>query len=202
MTDFLKIFPLHFTLFIMIQNSGNSPILLKTKIYQKTTTNCKCNSSNVIWPKANMENSIYRKLLNLNICRNSFCLHISLEMLKISALEGAWDQLGEIIRFYKQKVKKYLGKSKKIKQNKNRKLRYLVLRKLWSLFSKIGFRKGDYELVCVSTQCWDFLFIFKFPQILSLKWFDNSWGNSYKTFLILDINFRFTFGEQTLTETQ
>ena len=77
-----------------------------------------------------MENSIYRKLLNLNICRNSFCLHISLEMLKMSALEGAWDQLGEIIRFCKQKVKKYLSKSKKIKQNKNRKLRYLVLRKL------------------------------------------------------------------------
>ena len=77
-----------------------------------------------------MEYSIYRKLLNLNICRNSFCLHVSLEMLKISALEGVWDQLGEIIRFYKQKVKRYLGKSKKIKQNKNRKLRYLLLRKL------------------------------------------------------------------------
>ena len=56
----------------------------------------------------------------------------------------------------------------------------------------------DWALGFVSTEIWDFSNVSQFPKILSLKSFDNSWGNSYTKFAIQDIKCRFTCGELDL----
>ena len=66
------------------------------------------------------------------------------------------------------------------------------------LLAKLSFWKRDWGLGYVFTQIWDFRNISLFPRILSLKLFGNSWGNSCTKFAILDITFRFTFGESDL----
>ena len=58
-TDCLNIFPLYFTLLLMVWIFINLLFWLnKVKIYQKTTTNCSWNLFNIsFWPKASMQNS-------------------------------------------------------------------------------------------------------------------------------------------------
>ena len=50
----------------------------------------------------------------------------------------------------------------------------------------------------VSTQILHFPDVSLFPRILSLKSFGNYWGNSYTTFAVLDIMFRFTSDKSDL----
>ena len=63
---------------------------------------------------------------------------------------------------------------------------------------KFNFWKGDFTLGYVSTQILDFPNISLFPEILSLKFFGNSWGNSDTKFGFLDIMFHFTRGSAGL----
>ena len=93
-TNYLKIVNLYFTSLIMIQISGNSPILVKYRnIYQKTCTNCS-------W---NFFNSAYRKLLNLKLSRNYYnsikSLIKALKLLKLLKYRG----LKETRTSYEQK---------------------------------------------------------------------------------------------------
>ena len=71
---------------------------------------------------------------------------------------------------------------------------HLLLRVFWLLLSVFDFWKGDWVLGYVSTKVWDFLNISLFPQVVSLKLFGNSSGNSYSKYAILDSMFRFTCG--------
>ena len=91
-----------------------------------------------------------------------------------------------------QNIWNKLEKSSKTGQDK--KSWYLLLRVFGLLLPKFNFWKGDWALGYVSTQIWDFSNISLFPKILSLKSFDNLWGNSHTKFAILDITFRFTCG--------
>ena len=68
----------------------------------------------------------------------------------------------------------------------------------WQLLSKFNFWKEDWALGCMFTQIWHFSNISLFPKILSLKPFDNSWGNSCRKFVMLDIKYRFTCGYSDL----
>ena len=81
-----------------------------------------------------------------------------------------------------------------VKLDRTTKVWYLLLRLFWLLLPKFNLWKGDWALGYVSIQIWDFPNISLFPKILILKWFGNSWGNSYTKFAILDITFRFTCG--------
>ena len=81
-----------------------------------------------------------------------------------------------------------------LKLNRTTKVWYLLLRVFWLILPKFNFWKGDRALGYVTTQIWDFPNICLFPNILSLKSFGNSFGNSYSKFAILVITFRFTSG--------
>ena len=76
-TDFMKNFHLYFTALIMIEFSGYNFILAKhRKLYKKTSIDCSGKLLVIsFWPKTNMQNNAYRKMLNLKISRNSICLH-------------------------------------------------------------------------------------------------------------------------------
>lgn len=78
----------------MMEISGNRNILdKKRKIYQKTSTNCSWNLFNInFWPKASMLKSAYRKLLNLKLRRNSFCLYFLVRVWKrLQSYRKSWD---------------------------------------------------------------------------------------------------------------
>ena len=72
----LLLFTLRLILSKMIQIYSNSNFLAKhTKIYQKADTKSSCDPSNIIFlPKAKIQNSFYKKVLNLKLLRNSSCL--------------------------------------------------------------------------------------------------------------------------------
>ena len=59
------------------------------------------------------------------------------------------------------------------------------IRKFWPLLPRINFWRGDWTLASVFIQFWDFLFICKFPKIVSLRSFYKLWGNSCIKFIIL-----------------
>ena len=75
-TDCLKVFQLHFRSLVMIEIPRNSLLWLNTEKYIKNPpTNCSWNLSNLnFWPKANMQNSTNRKLMNLKLSLNFFGL--------------------------------------------------------------------------------------------------------------------------------
>ena len=58
------------------------------------------------------------------------------------------------------------------------------MRSFWLVLPKLIFWKGDLTLGYVSIQTFDF---FTFPNFLSLKSFENSWGNLYSRIFILAI---------------
>ena len=58
------------------------------------------------------------------------------------------------------------------------------MRSFWLVLPKLIFWKGDLTLGYVSIQTFDF---FTFPNFLSLKSFENSWGNLYSKIFILAI---------------
>ena len=64
--------------------------------------------------------------------------------------------------------------------------------------SKFGFWVDGWLFAIKPKHFRDFLEISKFPKILSLKSFGNSWDNSYIHFLVIIIQFRFTCGKDTL----
>ena len=57
----------------------------------------------------------------------------------------------------------------------------------YEITSKSGFWLGGCVLAIKPKHFRDFLEIFKFPKILSLKTFGNSWGNLYTYFLVIII---------------
>ena len=87
-----------------------------------------------------------------------------------------------------------------MKLEKTRKLWYLSLWKFRPLLLKINFWERDWTLAFVSIQFWDFLIMSINPQILILRFFSNSWGNSYTKFIVIDIKFRFACSESNLHE--
>ena len=58
----------------------------------------------------------------------------------------------------------------------------------------------DWELGYNSMKFWDFTHLSYFPNILSLKSFNNSWGISYIQCLLLMIMLRFTSSENKMWE--
>ena len=70
----------------------------------------------------------------------------------------------------------------------------------WQLLSMCNFWKEDWALGCISTYFAHFSNISYFPKILSVKSFNNSWGNSRTKFIILDIKYCFTCGDSNLSE--
>ena len=84
------------------------------------------------------------------------------------------------------------------KLNNNEKIWWLFLHIFLASVPKIYFCKENWALDCIPTQFWDFTNISLFPR--NLKSFGNSWGNLYIRFLILDIEFRFTWGEWNVFE--
>ena len=64
--------------------------------------------------------------------------------------------------------------------------------------TKFLFWEEDSALGYNSMKFWDFPNLSKFPKILSLKSFGNSWGNLYEPFLLLTIALRFTCGERKI----
>ena len=149
-----------------------------------------------------MPNSVYRKLLNLDLFRNSLALYLYSKFRKALKLQKKtteiWRWLGQFVRkklFTQTIVEKINGKSKEVKQNWTRPgLWDLVLRNFWLLWLKFYLWKGDWALSSVSTQLWDFPNLSSFPKILSLKSLNNSWGNSYIKYNMLV----FTCGESNL----
>ena len=61
-----------------------------------------------------------------------------------------------------------------------------------------GREAGHKVQTYVSTQIWDFFNISKFLASSGLKYFSNSWANSYTMCVMLDIKFRSPCGESDL----
>ena len=88
-----------------------------------------------------------------------------------------------------------------IKQNwTGREALISVFVQFWPLVIKKNFVEGRLGTRLYLQPVWVFAIISKFPKILSLKSFSNSWGNSYSMFFVLDFMFHFTFGELNHTK--
>ena len=81
-----------------------------------------------------------------------------------------------------------------VKLVRTRKVWYLLLHVLWLLLPKFNLCKGDWSLDYVRTKMWDFSNISLFPNIISLKSFGHSCGNSYTKFAFLVTRLVFTCG--------
>ena len=167
------------------------------------------------WPKANIQNSAYRKLFSLKGSRKLLCLYFQqifdkgfevIRNIKILRFEGNWDELRAMI---------WLAKSKKMKQNWTRpenlnvcfcgsfdhycqKLLLLLLLLLLFFFFSGGEGAGETGHWAMPTPNFENFFsflIFLKSSVLSLKLFSNSWSKSQAKFIILDIKFRSNFGE-------
>ena len=64
-----------------------------------------------------------------------------------------------------------------------------------NLFLQGGGGGGGWALGPVLMQFWDFSIISLLATVLSLQSFNNSLGDSYIVYLLLDIMFRFTYDE-------
>ena len=78
--------------------------------------------------------------------------------------------------------------------DQTRKFWYLLLYNFWLLDTKTHLCWREWELGCIPNN-FDISLIFLFPIILSRESFNNLWGSSQITFLILDIKSCFVFGE-------
>ena len=76
-----------------------------------------------------------------------------------------------------------------VKLGKTWKLLYLILSILSLPLSNFNFWQEGY----VPTQIWFFFLSFLFPEILCLRLFDKSEGNSYFKFVIQHLQFRFAY---------
>ena len=74
------------------------------------------------------------------------------------------------------------------------------MKAFWQLLSTFNFWKKDWAIGWISTHIWYFSNISKFPKILNLKSFGNSWANSCTKFVMLDIKYHFTCGNSDLSE--
>ena len=83
--------------------------------------------------------------------------------------------------------------------NKNmEKFQFLFFSTFLLVSTKLLFWEDDWALGYNSRKFWDFPGLSKFPKILSLKSFTNSWGNSYIPSLLLIIALRFTCSESKI----
>ena len=83
-----------------------------------------------------------------------------------------------------QNLRQKVRKINTVRQDQ--KLWYLLLRKFWLLLAKICFWRKSTTIACIPP---------------SPNSFDSLWGNLYTKFIILDIKFRFIFGELKLHKT-
>ena len=76
------------------------------------------------------------------------------------------------------------------------KVQFLFFRSFLLVLNTFFFSEKDWVLGYNSINFWDFPDTSQLPKILSLKYFENSWRNSYIPCLLLITALRFTCGER------
>ena len=141
-----------------------------------------------------MQNTAYRKQLNLKFYRHSFALSVCIKHLRgfrniknveRVKFEGDWDKLWtkRFLQTIPNKVSR--KQQKKVKQNWTRRSNFdISLVVIFDCRCQNLFGGRHWVPGFIQKQFWDFYHnIFYFPMILGLKLFGGSWGNFYTKIL-------------------
>ena len=115
--------------------------------------------------------------------------------------EGVWGELEAKLLFAETTIHKIFETNSRfhVKQRTTGKVQFVFFSSFLLVLTKFSFWEEDWALGYNSMKFWDFPDISQ--KILSLKSFGNSWGNSYKLYLLLIVRLRFTCGESKICST-